>query len=160
MSRIQIFCLWIAGILIAIVCLAVGYRAGGSVPRAMSKELALDLASAQANVSALTDRLVAQRESFALTGVASHYGHIEDGLPTASGEIFNRLALTAAVSIPLKLKAFWRITRIDNGRSVVVWINDVLPCKWGRLVDLSEAAAIRLGMVKEGLCMIRMTPEY
>ena len=91
------------------------------------------------------------------TGQASWYGDWHNGRRTASGELFNQNALTAAhPSLPLGSRV--RVTLRDTGRSVVVTINDRLPPKRWRVIDLSRGAAARLGMVDQGLGDVTLTP--
>ena len=88
-------------------------------------------------------------------GVASWYGPGFQGRKTASGVRFNMNALTAAHrSLPFGTQV--RVTNVDNGRTVVVTINDRGPFTRGRIIDLSKAAASRLGMIKQGLAKVRV----
>lgn len=83
------------------------------------------------------------------SGTASYYGHRFDGRRTASGERFDMDALTAAHrTLPFGSKL--RVTNPANGRSVVVRVNDRGPFHGGRLIDLSHAAAQRLGLIARG----------
>ena len=87
-------------------------------------------------------------------GRASYYGRGFAGRKTASGERFDPNAMTAASpSLPFGTRV--RVSRA-NGRSVTVRINDRCGCPGGRIVDLSEGAARRLGMIKEGVVTVRM----
>ena len=82
-------------------------------------------------------------------GMASWYGPNFAGRLTASGERFDPGELTAAhPSLPFG--SFVRVTNEDNGRSVVVRINDRGPYADGRVIDLSEAAARAIGMIGPG----------
>jgi rare lipoprotein A (peptidoglycan hydrolase) len=87
-------------------------------------------------------------------GKASFYGRGFAGRKTASGERFNPEAMTAA-SPSLAFGTKLRVTR-QNGASVVVRVNDRCGCPGGRIIDLSEGAARRLGMIKEGVVMVRL----
>jgi rare lipoprotein A len=83
------------------------------------------------------------------TGVASYYGARFAGKPTASGEPFNPAELTAAHrSLPFGSKVL--VTSKHSGKSVVVTINDRGPFHGGRIIDLSKAAASRIGLVRQG----------
>ena len=82
-------------------------------------------------------------------GIASWYGKRYHGRPTASGEIYDLYKMTAAHPL-LPIPSYARVTRVDDGRSVIVRINDRGPFLAGRLIDLSYAAAARLGIVKTG----------
>ncbi len=92
-------------------------------------------------------------------GVASWYGRKFHGRRTANGEVYDMHAMTAAHRT-LPLPSFARVTNPANGRSVVVRINDRGPFIKGRIVDLSYAAAQKLGV--RGLAsvqLVRITPE-
>ena len=83
------------------------------------------------------------------TGVASWYGRRYHGRQTASGEIYDMFKMTAAHPI-LPIPSYARVTRADSGESVVVRVNDRGPFLRGRVIDLSYAAAHRLGIVQSG----------
>jgi|SRR5579875_3411726 len=86
-------------------------------------------------------------------GVASWYGEEFQGNPTASGEIFNMNALTAAQrDLPLGTEI--RVTNLRNHRSLVLRINDRGPFVPGRMLDVSRAAASRLGFVGRGMAPV------
>lgn len=88
-------------------------------------------------------------------GLASWYGARFHGEPTAQGELFDMHALTAAHrSLPLGTRV--RVTHLENGRNVVVRINDRGPYKRGVIIDLSRRAAGELGMVREGRAQVRL----
>jgi rare lipoprotein A len=90
------------------------------------------------------------------TGIASWYGADFHGRRTADGEVFDRNALTAAhPTLPLPTNV--RVTNLDNGRSLVVRVNDRGPFAGGRLIDLSERAADLLGFKGKGLAPVRVT---
>jgi len=82
-------------------------------------------------------------------GVASWYGRKFHGQKTAIGEIYDMYAMTAAHPTA-PLPSFARVTHSKSGRSVVVRINDRGPFHAGRIVDLSYAAAHRLGIAQGG----------
>jgi rare lipoprotein A len=94
-------------------------------------------------------------------GEASWYGPRHAGRRTTSGERFDPTRLTAAhPSLPLG--SFVRVTDDDTGRSIVVRINDREPAHGVRVIDLSRAAASRLGIVGRGTAMVTLaeaTPE-
>lgn len=86
------------------------------------------------------------------TGLASFYWQEQ---MTSSGERFDKTALTAAHrTLPMHTRV--RVTRLDNGRSVIVRINDRGPFKPSRIIDLSDAAAEVLGMRLMGLAQVRL----
>ena len=87
-------------------------------------------------------------------GLASWYGSGHHGGPTASGERFNKNAMTAAHR-RLRMQTRVRVTNRKNGKSVVVRINDRGP--YGRaIIDLSEAAARQLDMIKAGVVPVKI----
>ena len=92
---------------------------------------------------------------FLQSGVASWYGHEQQGRLTASGETFNRHKFTAA-SRHLPFNTVVRVTNERNGRSVQVRINDRGPYEKGRVLDLSEAAAESLDMKKTGTAPVKI----
>lgn len=90
-----------------------------------------------------------------LRGMASWYGPGFHGRQSASGERFNQNALTAAHrNLPFGTKV--RVTNLNNGRSVVVRINDRGPYAGGRIIDLSAAAAKMLGMIQSGVAPVEV----
>lgn len=91
----------------------------------------------------------------AQTGVASWYGEPYHGRPTASGEIYNQWALTAAHPT-LPFGTIVRVRNEKNRREVDVRINDRGPFVRGRIIDLSREAAGRLGMINDGVVPVRV----
>jgi rare lipoprotein A len=90
-------------------------------------------------------------------GWASWYGKQHHGQKTASGETFSRWQLTAAHrSLPLGTKV--KVTNLRTGQDVVVRINDRGPQGEGkrRIIDLSEAAAKRIGLVQRGVDRVQI----
>ena len=94
------------------------------------------------------------------TGIASWYGPNFHGLATANGEIYDMEALTAAHRT-LQMPSVVRVTNLDNGRSVVVRINDRGPFARDRIIDMSRRAAAALGFEQRGTANVRveMLPE-
>lgn len=88
-------------------------------------------------------------------GVASWYGIEEHGLPTATGERFSKNALTAAHKT-LPMGTMVRVTNLENGRDVIVKINDRGPFVEGRTIDLSYAAAKSIGLIRNGTANVRV----
>jgi rare lipoprotein A len=82
-------------------------------------------------------------------GMASWYGRKFHGQRTSTGEVYDMFAMTAAHPT-LPLPSFARVTSVASGRSVVVRVNDRGPFLHGRIVDLSYAAAHRLGIAQRG----------
>jgi rare lipoprotein A len=88
-------------------------------------------------------------------GTASFYANKFEGRKTASGEIFNHKKLTAACNV-LPLGTYIRVTNVKNGKTVVVKTNDRLHPKMKRIVDLTRAAAQKLGFISAGLARVKV----
>lgn len=80
-------------------------------------------------------------------GLASWYGRKFHGQPTASGEIYNMYAMTAAHPT-LPIPSYVRVRNPSNGREVIVRVNDRGPFHKGRIIDLSYTAALKLGLLR------------
>jgi rare lipoprotein A len=88
-------------------------------------------------------------------GMASFYTVRSSGRRTASGERLDAKALTAAHrTLPFGTRV--RVTNLENGRDIVVRINDRGPFRRGRVIDVSMAAARSLGFVQDGLARVRV----
>ncbi len=88
-------------------------------------------------------------------GLASWYGREFQGRRTANGEIFDPRRLTAAHPT-LPLPSLVEVTNLENGRRIRVRVNDRGPFVPGRVIDLSEAAAVALGFRERGLARVRV----
>jgi rare lipoprotein A len=127
------------------------------------RKVTLTLASLFIAGSAFISAPVAQAEpaktsgKVVQSGPASWYGPGFHGRKTASGETFNSNDMTAAHrTLPFGTKV--RVTNSRTGKSVIVRINDRGPFIRGRIIDLSRAAAGKIGMVSSGhaaVCMVR-----
>ncbi len=82
-------------------------------------------------------------------GIASWYGKKFHGLRTSSGEVYNRYGMSAAHKT-LPIPSYARVTNLRNGKSVIVRVNDRGPFLHERIMDLSYAAAYKLGIVGSG----------
>ncbi len=82
-------------------------------------------------------------------GTASYYGQKFHGRRTSNLEVYDMYAFTAAHKT-LPLPSFARVTNLDNGKSVTVRVNDRGPFHEGRVIDLSYAAAVKLGITQRG----------
>jgi len=135
-----------AGALVLAIALAIG-----CVPAlARAQAPAQPSAPAPASGAALTGAVGETQ-----TGLAAYYSHRLNGRRTASGERFNNGALTTAhPSLPYGTKV--RITNVKNNKSVVLRVNDRGPTQPGRIVDVSRAAAQRLGFVRSGLTEVKL----
>ena len=90
-----------------------------------------------------------------LYGLASFYSNSFNGKKTASGEIFSQNKFTCACNV-LPLGTWIKVTNIRNGRSVILKTNDRLHPRMKRIVDLTKAAAIKLGYVATGLTRVKV----
>lgn len=89
-----------------------------------------------------------------LDGTAAYYSNRLNGRKTASGQVFNNGALTAAHNtLPFGTRV--KVTNVKNNRSVVVRINDRGPTTPGRIFDLSRASAAKLGYLRAGLTEVK-----
>ncbi len=88
-------------------------------------------------------------------GQASFYHNKFNGRRTANGEIFSQKKLTCACNV-LPLGTMIKVTNLKNGRSVIVKINDRIHPRMKRIVDLSRAAAEKLGYISRGLTRVKV----
>lgn len=88
-------------------------------------------------------------EGFEQKGIASWYGNKFHGRRTSSGEEYNMYAMTAAHKT-LPIPAYVEVNNLDNGRKAIVRVNDRGPFHEGRIIDLSYAAATKLGVAQTG----------
>lgn len=88
-------------------------------------------------------------------GQASFYSNKFNGRRTASGETFDQKKFTCACNV-LPLGTWIRVTNLRNGRTVIVKVNDRIHPKMRRIVDLSRAAAQKLGYVSNGLTRVKV----
>ncbi|MEH6911029.1 MAG: septal ring lytic transglycosylase RlpA family protein [Oceanicoccus sp.] len=86
-------------------------------------------------------------------GVASWYGTKFQGRPTANGEPYNLYGMTAAHRT-LPIPAYVRVTNLDNNRTAIVRVNDRGPFHSDRIIDLSYAAAVKLGYAEKGTARV------
>ena len=98
---------------------------------------------------------LAEVQSFRQRGVASWYGRRFHGQKTASGEPYDMYAMTAAHPT-LPIPSYVRVTHLGNGRSVVVRVNDRGPFHSSRIIDLSYAAAFKLGYIQAGSAQVEI----
>jgi rare lipoprotein A len=98
---------------------------------------------------------LSSHQGFEQEGIASSYGQDFHGRITSNGERFDMNAMTAAHKT-LPMGVYVRVQHKRNGREVVVRINDRGPFVGDRIIDLSESAASRLGMLQEGLAPVKV----
>ncbi|OEY68003.1 hypothetical protein BG841_09885 [Marinobacter sp. X15-166B] len=107
--------------------------------------------------------VMASADGYLQRGTASWYGEKFHGHKTSNGEIFDMYTMTAAHK-NLPIPSYARVTNLENGRSVVVRVNDRGPFHGDRLIDLSYAAAKKLGYHNKGtatveVAAITVTPD-
>lgn len=100
-------------------------------------------------------RVLDDTRGFVEEGLASYYGQKFHGRRTSNWEVYDMYAFTAAHKT-LPLPSFARVTNLDNGRSVIVRVNDRGPFHEGRVMDLSFAAAVKLGIYPAGTGRVRV----
>lgn len=94
-------------------------------------------------------------EGYVEQGRASFYGNKFHGRRTSNQEVYDMYAFTAAHK-SLPLPSYVRVTNLDNGRSVVVRVNDRGPFHEGRIIDLSYAAAVKLDFIRQGTARVEV----
>jgi rare lipoprotein A len=100
-------------------------------------------------------RVMASSEGYRERGTASWYGSKFHGRRTSSGEPYDMHLATAAHKT-LPLPTYAEVTNLDNGRSVIVKINDRGPFKDDRIIDMSYGAALRLDMIRTGTARVEV----
>lgn len=95
-------------------------------------------------------------EGFVQSGVASWYGHDFHGRSTSNGETYNMHGITAAHKL-LPMHTMLLVQNNENGKQVVVRVNDRGPFVQGRIIDLSYGAAKKLGLVHTGTARVTIT---
>ena len=94
-------------------------------------------------------------QGYSARGVASWYGEKFHGHKTSNGEIFDMYKVSAAhTSLPIP--SFLRVTNLENNRSIVVRVNDRGPFHGDRIIDLSYAAAVKLGYADRGTARVQL----
>lgn len=94
-------------------------------------------------------------KKFVEIGFASYYSDKFAGRKTASGEIYNPDDFTAAhPSLPFGVKV--KVTNLENGRAVVVRVNDRGPFVQNRIIDLSKSSAQTLGFINKGIVLVKI----
>lgn len=108
-----------------------------------------------------TYHVLNRNEGYDEQGVASWYGPNFQSKPTSSGERYNMYAMTAAHKT-LRIPSYALVTNMENGKQVVVRVNDRGPFVSNRIIDLSYAAAKKIGMIGRGTAMVdvrSITPD-
>ena len=94
-------------------------------------------------------------QNYKKQGIASWYGKLFHGNKTANGETYDMYSMTAAHTV-LPLPSYVKVTNLDNGRSVIVRVNDRGPFKHDREIDLSYAAAYKLRLIEKGSGLVEV----
>ncbi|GGC81908.1 lipoprotein, rlpA family [Marinobacter halophilus] len=102
-----------------------------------------------------TYRVMDSNEGYVARGVASWYGEKFHGHKTSNGEIFDMYSMSAAHK-SMRIPSYARVTNLDNGQSVIVRVNDRGPFHGDRLIDLSYAAAKKLGYKSQGTAKVEV----
>ncbi|PCI79960.1 MAG: septal ring lytic transglycosylase RlpA [SAR86 cluster bacterium] len=100
-------------------------------------------------------RVLPTEEGYFERGVASWYGEKFHGHKTSNGEVFDMYQVSAAHK-SLPIPSFLRVTNLDNNRSIVVRVNDRGPFHGDRVIDLSYAAALKLGYADRGTARVQL----
>jgi rare lipoprotein A len=124
-----------------------------AVPRLEPKSLAGNRSPYK--VLGQTYHILDSVQGFKEQGTASWYGRKFHGYETSNGEVYDMFSMTAAHK-SLPLPSYVRVTNLDNGRQVVVRVNDRGPFHAGRVIDLSYAAAARLDMLGKGTARVSL----
>ena len=106
-------------------------------------------------INGVTYRVLETSEGYREQGVASWYGDFFHGRRTSSGDVYDMYQMTAAHTT-LPLPTYVKVTNIENGRTVVLRVNDRGPFVNGRIIDLSYVAARKLGMVQKGTAHVEV----
>ena len=94
-------------------------------------------------------------KGYSETGIASWYGEKFHGHKTSNGEVFDMYQASAAHK-SLPIPSFLRVTNLDNNRSLIVRVNDRGPFHGDRIIDLSYAAALKLGYADRGTARVQL----
>jgi rare lipoprotein A len=106
-------------------------------------------------VNGVTYEILDDYREYREQGTASWYGAKFDGHATSNGEIYD-LYRSSAAHRTLPIPSYARVTNLENGRSVVVRVNDRGPFHPDRLIDLSYAAAVKLGYMEQGTAPVEV----
>ncbi len=106
-------------------------------------------------IDGVTYRVLATSAGYREEGIASWYGGYFHGRRTSSGDVYDMYQMTAAhTSLPLP--TYVRVTNLENGRSVVLRVNDRGPFVDDRIIDVSYTAATKLGMATQGIALVEV----
>lgn len=106
-------------------------------------------------IGGVTYEVLENYRGYSERGVASWYGAKFTGHETSNGEVYDVYQASAAHK-SLPIPCFARVTNLENGKSIVVRVNDRGPFHAGRLIDLSYAAAVKLGYMEKGTAPVQV----
>jgi rare lipoprotein A len=129
----------------------------GAVSEVVPEPIVRTLAGNRSPYSVLgkTYTVMETEEGYSERGVASWYGEKFHGHRTSNGEVFDMYSASAAHK-SLPIPSFLQVTNLDNNRSIIVRVNDRGPFHGERIVDLSYAAAMKLGYANRGTARVQL----
>lgn len=142
-------------VIAGVVLISAFYLAGCSAAARFTRSGGETGASTGRNSRSTAAPPASSRALLTVEGIASYYSYGFDKKKTASGEIFDKDALTAAHR-EFPFGTILRVTNLSNGKEVTVTVNDRGPFEKSRIIDLSEAAAKEIGMVQDGTAEVRI----
>ena len=129
----------------------------GSILEVIPEPVTRTLAGNRSPYSVLgkTYTVLPTEKGYSKTGIASWYGEKFHGHKTSNGEVFDMYQASAAHK-SLPIPSFLRVTNLDNNRSLIVRVNDRGPFHGDRIIDLSYAAALKLGYADRGTARVQL----
>jgi rare lipoprotein A len=107
------------------------------------------------SVNGVTYEILENYRNYKEQGIASWYGAKFDGHETSNGEVYDLYQASAAHKT-LPIPSYARVTNLDNGKNIIVRVNDRGPFHSDRLIDLSYAAAVKLGYMAQGTARVEV----
>jgi rare lipoprotein A len=163
LSRCRHFGLWLgSGLALISLLLLAGCSTGPRInPNEAATENAVPRFENQPNrinppsysVLGRTYHVLSSNTGYDAQGIASWYGPDFQSKSTSSGERYNMYAMTAAHKT-LRIPAYVQVTNLENGKQAIVRVNDRGPFVSNRIIDLSYAAAKKIGMIGRGTAMV------
>lgn len=128
-----------------------------AIPEVIPEQVTRSMAGNRSPYTVFGDtyHVLPTEEGYSESGVASWYGEKFHGHKTSNGEIFDMYKVSAAHK-SLPIPSFLKVTNLNNNRSIVVRVNDRGPFHGDRIVDLSYAAALKLGYAKIGTARVQL----
>lgn len=128
-----------------------------SIPEVVPEPVVRTLAGNRSPYTVLgkTYQVMPTEEGYSERGVASWYGEKFHGHLTSNGEVFDMYQASAAHK-SLPIPSFLQVTNLDNNRSLIVRVNDRGPFHGDRIIDLSYAAALKLGFADRGTARVQL----